>query len=165
VMGGSCDTLQVPSMAQSRTMVRAASASESSQHGALATKFKRGRFLQRQQCQEGDAAQEEGGAGAKSEPPPSPPPPPAASGLVKQRSSPVLPPHSSPARASPPPGPAPKEVANTPPACTDPQEPPEMPGTPQDRQQSLDPLCGLESVPLLYSRCCLPQSACPPGLE
>ena len=41
VMGGSCDTLQVPSMAQSRTMVRAAS--ESSPHGALATKFKRGR--------------------------------------------------------------------------------------------------------------------------
>jgi len=40
-MGGSCDTLQVPSMAQSRTMVRAAS--ESSPHGALATKFKRGR--------------------------------------------------------------------------------------------------------------------------
>ena len=30
VMGGSCDTLQVPSMAQSRTMVRAASASATS---------------------------------------------------------------------------------------------------------------------------------------
>lgn len=60
VMGGSCDTLQVPSMAQSRTMVRAASASatESPIHGALATKFKRGRFLQRQQCQEGENQEE-----------------------------------------------------------------------------------------------------------
>ena len=108
VMGGSCDTLQVPSMAQSRTMVRAASASatESPIHGALATKFKRGRFLQRQQCQEGENQEEVTAAVTKSEPPPSPPPP-TTSALVKQHSSPVLP--YSP-RTSPPPAP-PKEVA------------------------------------------------------
>ena len=71
-MGGSCDTLQVPSMAQSRTMVRAASASatESPIHGALATKFKRGRFLQRQQCQEGENQEEVSATMTKSEPPP-----------------------------------------------------------------------------------------------
>lgn len=138
VMGGSCDTLQVPSMAQSRTMVRAASASatESPIHGALATKFKRGRFLQRQQCQEGENQEEVPATVTKSEPPPSPPPPTTAA-LVKQHSSPVLP--YSP-RTSPPPAP-PKEEP------VDPLPPPSGP----DRQPSLDPLCGLESVPLLYS--------------
>jgi len=137
-MGGSCDTLQVPSMAQSRTMVRAASASatESPIHGALATKFKRGRFLQRQQCQEGENQEEVTATMTKSEPPPSPPPP-ATSALVKQHSSPVLP--YSP-RTSPPPAPPKEEPADP------------LPPSAPDRQPSLDPLCGLESVPLLYSR-------------
>ena len=93
---GGCDTLQVPSMAQSRTMVRAASvsATESPHHSALTTKFKRGRFLQRQQCQEGEEREDSTGGQVtsglldtkshcspslqasvtKSEPPSSPPP-------------------------------------------------------------------------------------------
>lgn len=148
VMGGSCDTLQVPSMAQSRTMVRAASASatESPIHGALATKFKRGRFLQRQQCQEGENQEEVTATMTKSEPPPSPPPP-ATSALVKQHSSPVLP--YSP-RTSPPPAP-PKE---------EPVDP--LPPSAPDRQPSLDPLCGLESVPLLYSSSGPRQQTTPP---
>ena len=154
VMGGSCDTLQVPSMAQSRTMVRAASASatESPIHGALATKFKRGRFLQRQQCQEGENQEEVTATVTKSEPPPSPPPP-TTSALVKQHSSPVLP--YSP-RTSPPPAP-PKEVCCRPiiltVQCKPSKEPVDpLPPSAPDRQPSLDPLCGLESVPLLYSR-------------
>ena len=153
VMGGSCDTLQVPSMAQSRTMVRAASASatESPIHGALATKFKRGRFLQRQQCQEGENQEEVTATMTKSEPPPSPPPP-ATSALVKQHSSPVLP--YSP-RTSPPPAP-PKEVLSKTLSLIESklfQEPADpLPPSAPDRQPSLDPLCGLESVPLLYSR-------------
>jgi len=98
------------------------------------------RFLQRQQCQEGEAQEEAAATSVtKSEPPPSPPPP-TTSALVKQHSSPVLP-YSSPVRVSPPPCPPPKE------------EPPDpQPLGPGDRQPSLDPLCGLESVPLLYSR-------------
>lgn len=146
---------QVPSMAQSRTMVRAASASASSppHHSAMNTKFKRGRLLQRQQCQEGEGQEDkepDKPSVTKSEPPPSPPP--TTSALVKQHSSPILP-YNSPPRSSPPP--PPKEVLPPPPLKSPdppPKEPPEPKPSLPDRQPSLDPLCGLESVPLLYSR-------------
>jgi len=133
------NTLQVPSIAQSRTMVRAASASEISQHhSALTTKFKRGRFLKRQQCQEA-TEETEGTPITRSEPPPSPP---STQQLVKQHSQPLLPSQQSysPPRSSPPP----KE---------EPRDPMDQPShaPPPARQPSLDPLCGLESVPLLYS--------------
>merc|ERR1719481_1261167 len=100
-------------------MVRAASASDSTNHSALNTKFKRGRFLQRQQCQEGEGqsgdSQEETVSVTKSEPPSSPPPAPGTA-LVK--------PHSSPIHNSPPPK----------------EEPADHPPLPPDRQPSLDPL-------------------------
>lgn len=135
------NTLQVPSMSQSRTMVRAASASDISSHeGALSTKFKRGRFLKRQQCQETADDMDYPGQPCNLSVPSS-----SGNQLVKQRSQPTLPsertisfsnsssPHHSP-----------------PPSDPEPYIPPQISKTP-DRQPSLDPLCGLESVPLLYS--------------
>ena len=112
-------------------------------YSALTTKFKRGRFLKRQQCQESAEDAETGIT--KSEPPPSPPSITVntAPSLVKQISQPLLPSqsYSSPSPHQSPP----------------PEEPPCSPGggvSPHpttSRQPSLDPLCGLESVPLLYS--------------
>jgi len=144
------NTLQVPSIAQSRTMVRAASASEVQHHSALTTKFKRGRFLQRQQCQEAAEEAESSGPVTRSEPPPSPPPP---QQLVKQHSSPLLPSQSySSPHNSPPPAPPPKEEPRDP-LGSPPQAPqPAHHAPPPARQPSLDPLCGLDSIPLLYSR-------------
>jgi len=133
------NTLQVPSIAQSRTMVRAASASEISQHhSALTTKFKRGRFLKRQQCQEA-TEDTEGTPVTRSEPPPSPP---STQQLVKQHSQPLLPSQQSytPPCSSPPPKEEPRDPLEHQPHAPAPA-----------RQPSLDPLCGLESVPLLYS--------------
>jgi len=120
-------------------MVRAASASEISQHhSALTTKFKRGRFLKRQQCQEA-TEETEGTPVTRSEPPPSPP---STQQLVKQHSQPLLPSQRSysPPHSSPPPKEEPRD-----PLEHQPHAPPPA------RQPSLDPLCGLESVPLLYS--------------
>jgi len=148
------NTLQVPSIVQSRTMVRAASAGESAQHSALATKFKRGRFLQRQQCQEAETNQEppdppttEQQAVTRSEPPPSPPAAPQQ--LVKQHSSPLLSAQTFPPspRSSPPPKTEPPDPLVSPPLGGT-----TFPGpSPTARQPSLDPLCGLDSIPLLYS--------------
>lgn len=134
------DTLQVPGIPHGRTLVRAVSASEL-HHSALTTKFKRGRFLKRQQCQE--SAEEEAGV-TKSEPPPSPPSITVNTApLMKQISQPLLPSqqqsYSSPLASPPPEDPPCSPVRGVSP----------HPAT--ARQPSLDPLCGLESVPLLYS--------------
>jgi len=121
------NTLQVPTLPQSRQIVRAVSVSNLSSHPSdHSTRFKRSRFqLRRQQCQE-TADDLETGTDTAGGPT-----------LVKQRSQPVLPSqqtfsysNSSSPRHSPPPA---------------------SPPAPPDRQHSLDPLCGLESVPLLYS--------------
>jgi len=135
------NTLQVPSMSQSRSMVRAASASDISAHeGALSTKFKRGRFLKRQQCQEtADDVVDYPAQPCNLSVPSS-----SGNRLVKQGSQPILPSErtiSFSNSSSPHPSPPPPD---------EPYTPPQINKTP-DRQPSLDPLCGLESVPLLYS--------------
>jgi len=161
------DTLQVPGV-HPRTLVRTVSASEV--QGALSTKFKRGRFLKRQQCQEATEDTESSSGGVtKSEPPPSPPSITVSSpaSLVKQLSHPLLPSQSyssppsssggsslfsgSAINSSRPPMPmdepplSPPEPAVSPPMVSVP------PPSTTTRQPSLDPLCGLESLPLLYS--------------
>jgi len=153
------DTLQVPGV-HPRTLVRTVSASEV--QGALSTKFKRGRFLKRQQCQEANEDTESSGAGiTKSEPPSSPPSitvsSPTPTSLVKQRSQPLLPsqnysPSCNTGSAA---GSGNSSIVENP--VHSPPEPavsPPVSGAPPigtTRQPSLDPLCGLESVPLLYS--------------
>lgn len=164
------DTLQVPGgLPHPRTLVRTVSASEI-QPGALTTKFKRGRFLKRQQCQEATEESEASSGVTKSEPPPSPPAITVnSSALVKQRSQPLLPsqtypplaPHPSPPPPPPPPLPLLASVqedsnrvaaaASPPPSSSASGSGPVSPKPATCRQPSIDPLCGLESVPLLYS--------------
>lgn len=150
------NTLQVPQLPHPRTLVRAVSATEL-HHSALATKFKRGRFLKRQQCQ--DAAEESEGGITRSEPPPSPPTITVDStALVEQQ-----PPRTHPFSQSPhhhphrPPSPLSRPDTPTSPIVAVSPCPPPAPHTTIIRQPSLDPLCGLESLPLLYS------SSGPPG--
>jgi len=91
----------------------------------------RGRILKRQQCQESN---EEGEGVTKIEPPTSPP-------RITVNTPPVKRPKSfSP---SPIPSPPPEEHPISP--------APVSPHPETSRQPSIDPLCGLESVPLLYS--------------
>jgi len=119
------DSLSVP-----RPVMRSSSAEEGSSQSLLTTKFKRERFLKRQQCQE--AAEETEGTPVTDPPLPLAP----AQKMVKQHSLAALTPqhNSTPSQ--------PKEEP------VDPEE--DHQATP-GRQHSLDPLCGLESVPLLYS--------------
>ena len=134
-------------------VVRSASAEDISSVSALATKFKRKPFLKRQQCEE--AAEESepptslASTAASREAPPASPPPasvtnPSTSStkVVKQHSHPLLSFSASGSLKEEPHDLAERErealtvvtVASNP-----------------GRQPSLDPLCGLESVSVLYS--------------
>ena len=119
-----------------RSVVRSASAEDVTSHSALTTKFKRERFLKRQQCQEAAEAEETESAPAPGDTAPAPVSPPPQK-IVKQHSHPLLSPASSQLKEEP-------QDENTP-------APPSSVSSTPARQPSLDPLCGLESVPLLYS--------------
>ena len=135
-------------------VVRSASAEDISSVGALATKFKRKPFLKRQQCQEAAEESEPPASSASTvtsrETPTTPPPASvtvsaASSGkLVKQHSHPLLSFSTSGSLKEEPHDLAERErEALTVPIAS-------VASTP-GRQPSLDPLCGLESVSVLYS--------------
>ena len=143
---------QQSGLAATRNIVRSASAEDPAQQGALTTKFKRERFLKRQQCQEAAEESEVSSPASTSLPiatPVTTAPPPTPAVVL---SEPLV-------------SPAEKKVEQGEDAELEPKEEPAetgggggrrqlslepgQPATP--RQPSLDPLCGLESVPLLYS--------------
>ena len=141
-----------------RPVVRSASAEDVTTHSALTTKFKRERFLKRQpmaveETEVSPAPAAATGTSApalaapKPEAPASPPPAAAPQKLVKQHSHPLLSQSQSSLKEEPQDEPAVSAVSHA--SHTSPSAQ-SVSATPA-RQPSLDPLCGLESVPLLYS--------------
>ena len=138
-------------------VVRSASAEDISSVSALATKFKRKPFLKRQRCEEATEESEpptsSASTAASREAPASPPPasvtnPSTSSGkLVKQHSHPLLSFSASGSLKEEPHDLAERERE----ALTVVTVPTVSVASNPGRQPSLDPLCGLESVSVLYS--------------